>query len=214
MTEMIRKSEFAEADSLMEIIDKDTGPLLVTENLKALGLSNTFISGFFYPNAPNLLPNYSTLANSSLDTNTDPDRYNQTTPSEMGMLLEDIYQCSETGGGALVTVFPGRINKESCQQMIQFLKEDKIGMLIQGGVPDGTIVAHKHGWVNDVVTGVNSDISDAAIVYSPGGNFILTIYAYHPVQLIWENPTTKLGAARMFADISRVVYNYFNLPTQ
>jgi beta-lactamase class A len=213
MSQMLKASENPAADSLMEILNKDNGPVLVTEDLKALGLDNTFIAGYFYDNAPNLLPYYSTLANSRIDVTTDPDWYNQTTPSDIGMLLEDIYQCSETGGGALVAIFPGEITKQGCQQMLQMLKEDKIGLLIEAGVPDGTTVAHKHGWVLDE-TGVYHDISDAAIVYSPGGNYVLTIYAYHPVQVIWEYPTTGLGAARMFADISRVVYNYFNLPTQ
>lgn len=214
MDEMLKLSENPAADSLMQLLNKDTGPVIVTQDLKQLGLKSTFIAGYFFDNAPNLLPFYATPANSRTDLTTDPDWYSQTTPSEMGMLLEDIYQCSETGGGALVVNFPGRFSKQSCQQMISYLKEDKIGLLIEAGVPDGTSVAHKHGWVLDVNTGVYHDISDAAIVYSPGGNYILTIYAYHPVQVIWEYPVTRLGAARMFADISRVIYNYFNLPSQ
>jgi len=214
MIEMLKQSENPAADSLMEILNKDQGPLFVTDDMKSLGLENTFIAGYFYNNAPNLLPYYSTPSNLRGDINTDPDWYSQTTPSDMGILLEDIYQCSETGGGALIATFPGKLSKQACQQMVQYLKEDKIGLLIEAGVPDGTSVAHKHGWVLDVETGVYHDISDSAIVYSPGGNYILTIYAYHPVQIIWEFPTTRLGAARMFADISRVVYNYFNLPTQ
>ena len=214
MTEMLKQSENPAADSLMEMLDKDQGPLLVTEDMKYLGLENTFIAGYFYNNAPNLLPYYSTPANLRGDINTNPDWYSQTTPSDMGILLEDIYQCSETGGGALIATFPGKLSKQTCQQMVQYLKEDKIGLLIEAGVPDGTSVAHKHGWVLDVETGVYHDISDCAIVYSPGGNYVLTIYAYHPIQIIWEFPTSRLGAARMFADISRVVYNYFNLPTQ
>jgi beta-lactamase class A len=214
MAEMLKISENPAADALMEILDKNTGPVVVTDNMKSLDLDNTFIAGYFYDNAPNLLPYYSTPANLRADINTDPDWYNQTTPSDMGMLLEDLYQCSETGGGALVATFPGQINKQACQQMIQYLKEDKIGLLIESGVPDGTAVAHKHGWVRDVTTGVSHDISDAAIVYSPGGSYVLTIYTYHPVQVIWEYPVTGLGAARMFADISRVVYNYFNLSAQ
>ena len=214
MTEMLKQSENPAADSLMETLDLYEGPLRVTEDMKALGLENTFIAGYFYNNAPNLLPFYQTPANKRGDINTDPDWYSQTTPSDMGMLLEDIYQCSETGGGALIATFPGKFTRQTCQEMIQYLKEDKIGLLIEAGVPDGTSVAHKHGWVLDIETGVYHDISDAAIVYSPGGNYILTIYAYDPVQIIWEFPTTRLGAARMFADISRVVYNYFNLPNQ
>jgi beta-lactamase class A len=214
MTEMLKLSENPAADSLMGLLDKDLGPVRVTDDLKVLGLENTFIAGYFFDNAPNLLPYYPTPANQRLDVNTNPDWYSQTTPSDMGMLLGDIYQCSETGGGALVASFPGQITQQACKQMIQYLKEDKIGLLIEAGVPDGTSVAHKHGWVLDVVTGVYHDISDAAIVYSPGGNYILTIYAYHPVQIIWEYPVTRLGAARIFADISRVVYNYFNIPIQ
>jgi len=214
MTEMLKQSENPAADSLMEILNKDQGPLFVTDDMQSLGLENTFIAGYFYNNAPNLLPFYPTPANLRGDVNTDPDWYSQTTPSDMGMLLEDIYQCSETGGGALIATFPGKLDKQACQQMVQYLKEDKIGLLIEAGVPDGTTVAHKHGWVLDVNTGVYHDISDSAIVYTPGGNYVLTIYAYHPVQIIWEFPTSRLGAARMFADISRVVYNYFNLPTQ
>ena len=214
MTGMLKLSENPAADDLMDTLEPNRGPIIITDDLKELGLESTFIAGYFYNNAPNLLGFYTTPANSRLDINTEPDWYSQTTPSDMGMLLTDIYQCSEFGGGALITTFPGQITKSSCQEMIQYLKEDKIGLLIEAGVPDGTVVAHKHGWVLDVTTGVYHDISDAAIVYSPGGNYVLTIYAYHPVQVIWEYPNTREGASRMFADISRVVYNYFNISSQ
>ena len=214
MSEMLRFSENPAADSLMDSLEPNRGPVVITNDLKEMGLENTFIAGYFYNNAPNLLPYYSTSANSRTDLSTDPDWYSQTTSSDMGMLLADIYHCAEIEGGALIATFPGQITKKSCQEMIQYLKEDKIGLLIEAGVPDGTLVAHKHGWVLDVVTGIYHDISDAAIVYSPGGNYILTIYAYHPVQIIWEYPGTRLGASRMFADISRVIYNYFNLSSQ
>jgi hypothetical protein len=92
--------------------------------------------------------------------------------------------------------------------MVQLLEEDKIGVLIQAGVPEGTAVAHKHGWVTDVTSGIMYNVSDAAIVYTPGGNYILTIYVYHPDQILWDQ------VSRMFAQISRAVYNFFNLPSQ
>ena len=91
--------------------------------------------------------------------------------------------------------------------MITYLASDKIGVLIEAGVPDGTQVAHKHGWTPDV-NGVIKNISDAAIVYTPGGNYVLVMYAYHPVQAVWE-PVSEL-----FAHLSQIVYNYFNLPIQ
>jgi beta-lactamase class A len=206
LLDMIQKSENPPADTLMEQLDVNRGPLVVTQDMKELGLENTFLAGYFYPGAP-LLDRIATPANQRLDVFTDPDLYNQTTTSDMGMLLEDIYQCAENGGGALMAAFPDKISQESCQQMINFLAQDKIGVLIEAGVPGGTQVAHKHGWITDVTAGVIRNISDAAIVYTPGGNYVLVIYAYHPVQAVWE------PVSNMFADLSRAVYNYFNLPT-
>jgi hypothetical protein len=143
-----------------------------------------------------------------VDVNTNPDIYNQTTPADMGMLLEDLYLCAENGGGSLIAAFGGHITQSACQQMVQYLQADQLGALIQGGVPEGTVVAHKHGWVSDINTGVLNHISDAGVVYTPGGNYVLTIYVYHPVQALWDL------VAPMDAELSRALYNYFNLPSQ
>ncbi|HKJ38949.1 MAG TPA: serine hydrolase, partial [Anaerolineales bacterium] len=208
--DMIRKSENPPADRLMEALDSFRGPLVVTDDMKKIGLENTFLAGYFCSaEAPcPLLERITTPANSRNDVSTDPDVFNQTTASDTGMLLADIYQCAETGGGALIAAFPQSITSEICQQMINFLAADKIGVLIEAGVPEGTRVAHKHGWISDPSSGVIKNISDAAIVYTPGGNYVLVIYAYHPVQTIWEPVST------MFAQLSQAVYNFYNLPTQ
>ena len=205
---MIRKSENPPADALMERLDAFNGPLIVTEDLQKIGLENTFIAGYFcdpYNPCP-ILRHYNTPANQRLDVSTEPDPYNQTTTMDMGMLLADIYQCATTGGGALVAAFPGQITQAVCQQMISFLAADKIGVLIEAGVPEGIQVAHKHGWISDAASGVIKNISDSAIVYTPGVNYVLVMYAYHPVQTVWE-PVSGL-----FAQLSQIVYNYFNLP--
>jgi beta-lactamase class A len=206
--DMIRKSENPPADQLMEDLDQFRGPLVVTEDMRKIGLVNTFLAGFFcnadFP-CP-LLQKFETPANQRTDVFTDPDPFNQTTPSEAGMLLADIYQCATSGGGALVAAFPDKINSEICQRMIEYLAADKIGVLIEAGVPEGTQVSHKHGWITEPSTGVIKNISDAAIVYTPGGNYILVIYAYHPVQTIWE-PVSAL-----FAQLSQAAYNFYNLP--
>ena len=208
--DMIRKSENPPADRLMESLDEFRGPLIVTDDMRKIGLENTFLAGFFcsaqFP-CP-LLERISTPANQRADVVTDPDSFNQTTPSDAGMLLTDIYQCATENGGALVAAFPDKINSQICQQMINFLVLDKIGVLIEAGVPEGTQVAHKHGWITEPSTGVIKNISDAAIVYTPGGNYVLVIYAYHPEQTIWE-PVSGL-----FAQLSQTVYNFYNLPTQ
>lgn len=205
MTLMIERSENDPADSLMrEVMDSNLGPLQLTEDMQDLGLDNTFLAGYFYAGAP-LLQRFTTPANQRNDVSTSPDSYNQTTPAEMGMLLSDIYQCSQSGGGTFAAVFPGEISQSECRQMINFLALDEIGVLLQAGLPEGTQFAHKHGWVTDPTDGVIHTISDAGIVYTPGGNYILTVYLYHPTQVIWD--TANLMAAKL----SLAVYNYYNL---
>lgn len=208
MLDMIRRSENPPADKFMRALDENRGPLLVTEKMQAIGLENTFMAGYFYQGAP-LLKTFVTPANSRTDVNTSPDAYNQSTPSDMGMLLEDLYQCEQGGGGALVAVFPATINQQTCRQMIELLVQDKLGALLQAGVPEGTRIAHKHGWISNPATGVINNVSDAAVVYTPGGNYILVVFAYHPVQIIWDTMANPL-----FAQLSQAVYNYFNVPTQ
>ncbi len=206
--DMIRKSENPPADRLMDALDSFRGPLVVTDDMQKIGLENTFIAGFFCSaESPcPLLQRISTPANQRTDVSADPDIFNQTTPSDTGMLLADIYQCAESGGGALIAAYPETITPEICQRMLDFLAADKIGVLIEAGVPEGTRVAHKHGWISEPSSGVIKNISDAAIVYTPGGNYALVIYAYHPVQTIWEPVST------MFAQLSQAVYNFYNLP--
>ena len=206
LEDMIAKSINTASDWLMENkIDHDKGPLLVTEDMQSLGLDNTFLGGYFYAGAP-LLEVFKTPANERTDVITEPDPYSQTTPSEIGQLLQDLYQCANMNGGALIADFPGEITQEECQAMINYLIQDRIALLIQAGVPDGTNVAHKHGWVTDQY-GIIHDMSDAAIVFTPGGDFVFTFYMYHPVQIVFD------PANQLVKDLSRVIYNYFNIPT-
>ncbi len=203
---MIIESGNESADWLMQrVIDSYRSPILVTEDLKALGLDNTFLAGHFYLGAP-LLMRYETPANQRQDINTGPDPYNQTTPSDIGMLLEDLYQCAEAGGGALMAVFPGDFTRDECQTMITYLAKNKMPSLLEAGLPDGTQIAHKHGWVSN--NGVINLIGDAGIVFTPGSDYVLAIFLYHPVQLIWDSSSSLVG------QLSRAVYNFYNLPTQ
>ncbi len=202
---MIELSENDPADRLMEdVIDPRLGPLQVTDDLQALGMKNTFLAGFFYPGAP-LLRRYSTQANQRSDVSTNPDPYNQTTPSEIGMLLNDVYLCAQNGGGSLAAVFPGKITQNECRLMISYMTKNQIAVLLQAGLPEGTQIAHKHGWITDVNDGYIHTISDAGIIYTPGGNYIFVAYLYHPVQLLFE------PANQLIAELSQAVYNYYNL---
>jgi beta-lactamase class A len=203
MEEMIEQSENSSTDELAKmVIEENLSPLIVTEDMQTLGLENTFWGGHFYMGAP-LLQRFTTPANQRTDVDTEPDIYNQTTPADMGMLMEDIYQCAEMGGGALIAAFPDEITQQECELMITYLARNQIAVLIQSGVPSGTVVAHKHGWANEQ-DGLLHTIGDVAIVYSPGGDYVLTIFVHHPVQAVFD-PVNEL-----FAELSGAVYNYYN----
>ena len=205
--EMIVQSDNIAPDKLMSSLMSVTlGPLEVTKTMKALGLKNTFLAGMLYSGAP-LLQRFTTTANSRTDIFTDPDPYSQTTPVDMGLLLNDIYECAQNGGGSFAAVFPGEITQNECKSMITYLTQNKIGVLIEAGVPEGTKVAHKHGWAVDPVDGLMHAIGDSALIYTPGGNYILTIFVHNDAQIIWD------AANKLFADLSGAVYNYFNLET-
>lgn len=202
---MIELSENTPADALMEAyIDKIGGPLEVTSDLQALGLRNTFLAGYFYPGAP-LLRTFQTPANQRTDLSAGPDVYNQTTAAEMGMLMEDIYRCADNGGGTFAAVFPGEITQGECQQMISYLVANKIAVLLQAGLPEGTRIAHKHGWIIET-DGLMHTIGDVGLVYSPGGNYVISVFMYDANQLLFD------PANLMVAELSQAVYNYFNLP--
>jgi hypothetical protein len=202
MAQMMDRSENPPADSLMaKVIDPGRGPLEVTKDMQSIGLLNTFLGARMAE--PVFLARFDTPANRRKDVNTDPDTYNQTSTSDLGSLLNDIYQCSTYSGGALVAAFPGEITQEKCQEMLTYLGQNKTGMLLEAGVPEGTRLAHKHAWAqaND---GLIHTIGDAGIVFTPGGNYVLVVFMYDPVQLVFD-PTNLL-----FSKLSQAVYNYYN----
>ena len=202
---MVIESGNETADWLMQReIDATRAPLMITEDLQALGLENTFLAGHFYLGAP-VLQLFETPANQRTDVITDPDVYNQTTPTDMGMLLEDLYQCAETGGGALTAVFGAKITQTECRTIIHLLTQNKMPSLLEAGIPEGTQIAHKHGWVTN--DGIINLIGDAGLIYTVGGDYVLVIFMYHPVQLVWDPSSALVG------QLSRAVYNYYNLPS-
>jgi beta-lactamase class A len=199
---MMDQSENPPADVLMrKLLDPGRGPLMVTEDMHAIGLDNTFLGAFMAE--PIFLAHYDTPANQRKDVNTDPDQYNQTSVMDMGMLLNDIYQCATEDGGTLVAAFHGEITQSECQAMINTMSKNKIGVLFQAGLPEGTRFAHKHAWAN-TNDGLIHTIGDAGIAYTQGGNYIISGFMYNKVQLVFD-PTNQL-----FAQLSTAIYNYYN----
>lgn len=206
LQKMIIESGNDPADWVMErVIHDNLAPLEVTADMMALGLENTFLAGEFRLGSP-LLKTFKTPANQRTDISTDPDPYNQSTPSDIGMLLEDIYLCAQYGTGTFEAAFPGQITMSECQLMLEYLSRNKMPNLLEAGIPDGTIIAHKHGWVT--YNGIMHTLGDAGIIYSPNGDYILVIFLYHPEQLIWANASSLVG------QLSEAVYNFYNIPTR
>jgi beta-lactamase class A len=106
---------------------------------------------------------------------------NTTTARDLAVLLEAI----ETGRAA---------SRRSCDAMRDILLRQEFSAEIPAGLPPGTKVAHKTGWI----TGV---LHDAAIIYPPNRK------PYVLVVLTRGIPDEKV-ARRLIVDISRLVYEH------
>lgn len=104
---------------------------------------------------------------------------NYTTVEDCGLLLEKIYK--------------GKcVNPEVSRQFLNLLLNQSHVNKIPAGLPEGTKCANKTGDTDDFQ-------HDAAIVYSPGGDYIITIMS------------TDCGAAiPNTQELSATVYAYFN----
>lgn len=190
-------------DLLMQIIgrgDALRGARLVTEDMQRLGLDSTFIAGLLDVQGAVGAPVF-TPANRRTDLNTNPDPYNQSNAEEMGILMHGIYQCTRNAG-LLLAAFPGQFTPEECQLMIDLLTNNQVGpIFINGGVDEG-VVAHKHGWDRLPLT----NVADTALVFTPGGNYGLTLFAHQPRTMLFDE------ANRLLIALSRAVYAYYNAP--
>ena len=126
----------------------------------------------------------------------------------MGSLLDDIYECAQNGGGTFAAVFGDKITQGECRSMITYLTRNEQPGLLREGLPEGTQIAHKHGWTSNTTDQTINFIADAGIIYTPGGNYILAVYTADDHQIIWDNGN------KLLADLSRAVYNYYNLTSQ
>jgi len=206
---MIIFSENPPADTLMQnYLDKTRGPLLVTEDLKKFGYENSFLAGYFYVGAP-VLQLFKTPANTRTDIYLDPDIYNQATAAEIGDLLVQVYTCATTpqADTKFTQVFGANLSQAECENILELLSNNKIGLLIEAGLPPQGSVAHKHGWTSEL-DGLLHSMSDAGIVYTPGGNFALVISIYTPEQLVFFDGNW------LFARLSQTIYNAFNIDDQ
>lgn len=197
---MIGESLNPPADGLMKAyLDNQQGPLMVTADMRELGYQNTFLAGYFEPGSP-LLEQINTEANQRRDVFLDPDLYNQTVPSEIGDLLAKIYRCSNDQSQE---IFNGHVTASECQMMLEFLEENKIHQLLETGLAPEATIAHKHGWTNEI-DGLLHTISDSAVISTPGGDYVLVVFAYKSDQFLFDEGNW------LFGKLSQIIYNAYN----
>jgi len=199
ITATLTESDNAATNLLLSAIGAGnpyTGAQRVTDFLQDLGLANTYMAVPYDLKEGVPEPDIETEANTRTDLNTDPDPYIQTTPLDIGLLLESLSQCAE-GGGHLRLLYPQEITPAECEDTLRWLEDNEINTLLQAGMPESTRVAHKHGWAGDTH-------ADVALIYSPGARYVLSVFLYQPDWLVWEE------SAPTFADIGRLTYLFFN----
>ena len=169
----------------------------VSRFLTDLGLPDTFIFTP-YANDPYITPEAPMTRVTTVNQQAaQPDPYNQLTTGETGGLLNAMYQCAENERGPLMDAFPGQFTPTECRQMLHVMSFNKIGSLIEVGIPANVQIAHKHGWINDTH-------GDAALIFSPGGDYVLAVTLHNPDWLNFSE------SAPLIEEMSRTVYNYFN----
>lgn len=173
--------------------DTLTGARRVTDFMHQLGYQNTFIA---VPYDSDLKPlPISTPANTHPQYNTFPDPAMQTTPADIGRILADIGHCAE-GGGNLLAAYADRLSAAKCKEIVGWLEQNPLRLLIRYGVPPDARVAHKHGYAPDTQ-------GDVALIYGPEGPYVLAVYVYQYGWVVWNlsNP--------LMNDLSRLVWNYY-----
>lgn len=198
---LVTRPDHLSANQLLNVIagqdDGYLGAEIVTESLSRLGLVNTFMVAPYDEEGRPGKRTLETEANTREGLSTRPTPQMQTTAEDTGMLLSMIYYCAQGQGGTLSAVYSGEISQAECQEILNTMRQNKIGSLIEEGIPSNTAVAHRHGWISDTH-------GDAGIVYSPGGDYVIVEFLYKPDWLEWEISSPLL------ADISHATYNFFN----
>jgi beta-lactamase class A len=196
---MLTESDNTSANQLLAEIgstDPYSGALRVTDFVAGLGLASTYLAAPYDLKEGAVPVERVTPANSRTDISTDPDPYIQTTPMEMGLLLESVYHCAH-GGGILRLLYPQALPPSECEELLAWMALNSGNSLLGEGMPAGTLVAHKHGYRGDTH-------ADVAIVYGTRVDFVLVTFLYQPEWLVWEESVPT------FARIGGLTYRFYN----
>lgn len=186
------------ANTLLALIgngDGVAGAGQVTALMHTLGLVNTFIA-LPYDATPEQPVTLTTPANSRAQVTTQADPARQTTPADIGQLLQMIYQCARNGG-ALLAALPDRLTPAECRELLEALSAVRSGNLLETGLPPEARLAHRPAWSTDTH-------ADAGVIFSAGGDYVVAVFVWRPEYLDWA------VSAPLIADLNKAVYNYFN----
>lgn len=205
LAEMIICSENLSSNALLRIIgegDEYRGVLYVTETMQRFGLKNTFLANSFFTGAAVIGPTptpqpFVPVPIPADQSYTNPDPSNQTTAEDLGWLLANLYYCARNGSGALIAAFPQELSAAECRRMIRVLRANRINGLLEVGLPPDALLARKHGWAAETH-------GDMAIIFTPGGDFVLTVLMYNRRWLEFEE------SSALMAEMARLSYNAFN----
>jgi len=197
---MLSDTDPAATDQILVEIgagDPYSGAAQITELLLSLGLRNSYILGPSTlataeppPDAP------VTAANSRIDIAAGPVSYVQTTPMEMGILLEGIYHCAQ-GGGCLRALYPQALTPLECQELLDLMAGQATMSPLGLSLPATTRVAHQRGSLNDTH-------ADVALIYGPRTDFLVSAFIYLPEQ------TAAEAADPIFEKIGELVYRFYS----
>jgi hypothetical protein len=199
ISETVSMAGTRSANELLALIgdgDAAEGVSALNASMRKLGLKSTFMAAPYDQAGPRV----TTPANSRTDVNTQPDPNIQTTPREIGMVMQMLVEC-EQGGGTLLAAYGGQITQAECQKILETLKLNEITALILSGLPEGTRAVHRHGYTSDTE-------GDVAVIWGPTGPYVLSIFLYRPSWLEWDFASETMG------DLSRIVWSYFTLASQ
>jgi beta-lactamase class A len=107
---------------------------------------------------------------------------NTTTAWDLGVIFSAIVEGQAASPGA-------------CDEMIAVLLRQEFSDNIPAGLPPGTPVAHKTGWIDQYVT------HDAGIVYRPDGSAYVLV-------VLTSGVVNDDAAELLIADLSRIVWEY------
>ena len=173
--------------------DASAGAMHINELLKKVGLVNTFLAQPY--NQPTLPPVVVTPANARADISATPEQNAQSTPVDTGLLLEMLNQCA-SDTGPLRLAFGDALPAGKCQQVMDLLAQRNLDALIASGSPGSTVIG-RQSWDDN-------NHGEAALIRSPGADYILAIMLHGAAKLDWSATSVLIG------DLARAVHAYFN----